>query len=74
MKNEITVAGLMGQWPDLKKRVDEETDRDRLIAIVLEIEDFLLRLEARVVNNDKERLRADSELYGRAVRTGIGSA
>jgi hypothetical protein len=74
MKNEITLAGLTQQWPDLKKRIASETDPAKSIALLIEVEDFLQRLEAQVVANDKERLRMDAELYDRAVRTGIGSA
>ena len=32
MKNDTTLAGLVEQWPELKKRTEEETDPDKLIA------------------------------------------
>jgi hypothetical protein len=71
MKNDTTLAQLIEQWPDLKKRTEDETDPDKLIALVSDLEDFLLRLEARVATNDKERLRLEARIDFRAVRTGI---
>jgi hypothetical protein len=56
MKNEITLVRLVKQWPDLKKRADNETDPQRLIAVLREIDEFLLRLEITVATIDKERL------------------
>jgi hypothetical protein len=73
MKNDTTLAQLIEQWPDLKKRTEDETDSDKLIALVSDLEDFLLRLEARVATTDKERLRLDARIDLRAVRTGIKS-
>ncbi len=73
MKNDTTVDRLMEQWPDLKIRAENETDTEKLIAVLYEVEDFLVRFEARVVANDQERLRADARSDNRAVRTGIGS-
>ncbi len=73
MKNDTTLAGLVEQWPELKKRTEEETDPDKLIALLSDLEDFLIRLEASVARNDKERLRANAGSDDRAVRPGIGS-
>jgi hypothetical protein len=72
MKNDTTMDRLMEQWPDLKKRAEDETDTEKLIAVLYEIEDFLVRFEARVVANDQERLRADTRPDNLVVRTGIG--
>jgi hypothetical protein len=73
MKNDTTLARLIEQWPDLKKRTENETDTEKLIALLYEVEDFLIRFEARVVANDQERLRADAAPDNRVLRTGIGS-
>jgi hypothetical protein len=73
MKNDTTLASLIQQWPDLKRRAECETDTEKQIALLYEVEDFLVRFEARVVANDQERLRADARSDNRAVRTGIGS-
>jgi hypothetical protein len=82
MKNDPILARLISEeWPTLKKRAENETNVEKLIAVVNEIDDFLLRLEARVATSDKDRLKADveSKTNCRAVRdirlgnSGIGS-
>lgn len=37
------------RWPQLKKKAQNETDPDKLIAIVEEIDDLLFLLEMRVL-------------------------
>jgi len=56
MKNDTALAQLMEQWPDLKKRTENATDTEKLILLLYDLEDFLLRLEATVAANDKEPL------------------
>lgn len=41
------------RWPDLKKRAEQETDYEALIAILGEIDDLLVHLERRIAAIDK---------------------
>jgi hypothetical protein len=42
------------QWPDLKKRAEQETDYESLIALLGEIDDLLVHLEERIAAIDKD--------------------
>jgi hypothetical protein len=83
IKSDPIVSRLISEeWPNLKKRAENEIDVEKLIAVVIEIDEFLLRLETRVATNDKEMLSAGAESKPdcRAVpdirlgNSGIGSA
>lgn len=59
MKNDPTLARLISEeWPNLKNKAEDETDVEKLIAVVSEIDDFLLRLEARVAASDKGQVKS----------------
>ena len=62
MKNEITLARLMEQWPDLQKRADNETDPDKLITLLMEVEAFLQQLEAQVVTDATRKIASSISL------------
>jgi hypothetical protein len=58
MKNDPTLARLIcEEWPTLKNKAEDETDVEKLIAVVSEIDDFLLRLEARVATSDNGQVK-----------------
>jgi hypothetical protein len=56
MKDDSTVQQLIEQWLDLKRRAESETDAEKAMLVVIEIDEFFLLLEARSVTNDKVRL------------------
>lgn len=59
MKNDPTLARLISEeWPNLKNKAEDETDVEKLIAVVTEIDDFLLRLEARVDTSAKGQVKS----------------
>jgi len=42
------------RWPNLKKRAEQETDHEALIALLGEIDDLLVHLEQRIAAMDKD--------------------
>jgi len=61
MKNDPILDRLISEeWPNLKQRAENETDVETLITVVREVDEFLLRLEQRVIAGDKNRLRASA--------------
>ncbi len=54
MRSMDIVEGLITErWPDLKKKAEKETDHERLIAILTEIDDLLFVLEKRIAASDE---------------------
>lgn len=60
MKNDPILDQLIEECPNLKQRTENETDVEKLIAVVREVDEFLLRLEQRVIASDKNRLRSNA--------------
>jgi hypothetical protein len=51
---EIVDRLVSERWPDLKKRAEQETDHEALIALLGEIDDLLVHLEKRIAAIDKD--------------------
>lgn len=49
------------KWPELKKRAQSEQDLERLMALLVEIDDVLLNLEMRVRVKDDAGFNARAE-------------
>ena len=50
------------QWPKLKKKAQNETDLERLIAVLEEIDDLLFSLEMTIAAQDRNtHSRADAD-------------
>jgi hypothetical protein len=61
MKNDAILERLISEeWPKLKRRAENETDVEKLIAAIREIDEFLLHLEQRVIASDENRLSANA--------------
>ena len=74
MKDKHSLELIMSErWPKLKKRAEQETDVEKLIAILEEIDDVLFSVEMRVAA-ESGRTHSRNGTDSRSVRRRPGAA